>query len=109
MEKETTLIVDPRGRVIHLPSTLCLDLAVKGPSAYLDAPQTTIQEPACMIELSDQELFYFRSVDWNLTLLIRVVFREGIWVATACMENPEPGFIQEQLKEGTFIAGSALG
>lgn len=109
MDEESIIVVDPRGRVVHLPLTLYPDVRLNESQVYLDGLQKAIQAPACMIEMSSGELFYFRSIGWSITVLIRAVLQDGLWRATECIENPDPEFIQDRLKEGTFIAGSSMG
>ncbi|HEV7330496.1 MAG TPA: hypothetical protein VGN63_05600 [Flavisolibacter sp.] len=104
-------IFDPSNRDVLLPKDLCLEQEGAEPLLPLpiDDCQRVIETPACIIEMSPERIFYFRSVDLNCTVLIEVIFEQGQWIAVNCLKNPSTPFITALLKEGKFIPGSLLG
>lgn len=104
-------IFDPSDRDILLPDNLHVQQAENDPPAHLliGDYQRVIETPACIIELSPEHIFYFRSVEWNVTVLIEVILQKEQWIAVNCLKNPSVAFIMDLLREGRFIAGSALG
>ena len=104
-------IYDPTDRNVFLPNDLCLKQEKAEPTLPLPLNdyQRVIETPACIIEMSPEHIFYFRSVDWNFTVLIEVIFTQGDWIAVNCLKNPSASYISALLKEGKFIPGSTLG
>ncbi|MBB1286880.1 hypothetical protein HRH25_21035 [Flavisolibacter sp. BT320] len=104
-------IYDPTDRNVFLPNDLCLKQEKAEPTLPLPLNdyQRVIETPACIIEMSPEHIFYFRSVDWNFTVLIEVIFEQGDWIAVNCLKNPSAPYISVLLKRGKFIPGSVLG
>ena len=110
MNSEIILTVDPQGIEVHLSADLFTDDGLIYPVDKLSAMlQTAVEAPSCMILMQDGDRYYFRSLEWNFTVLVRADCLQGKWEAVEWKKNPEPAYIQELLKGGTFIAGSNLG
>jgi hypothetical protein len=106
MATEETVIKDPLGNHIRLPKNLC-DLEGKevSPEIYDDA-DTAIKKPAFIIETMQEgrtELHYFRSIGWHHTLLLTVRKKDGEWVASTCILNPERKHLTYLLTQGKKI------
>ena len=99
-------ITDPAGYEIHLPEELCREGEIqKGKCEEL---KQVLETPACIIELPDSQRCYFRSLAWNVTVLIRVVYGGQQWNVVSWRRNPAHDYVQQLLQEGNFIAGSSL-
>ena len=106
MDKNNQIITDPVGYEIHLPDELCRQgEALPGRCEEL---RQVLETPACIIELPNRQRCYFRSLAWNTTVLISVVFGGHYWMATSILCNPGREYIHELLQAGTFVACSSL-
>ncbi len=72
-----------------------------------------VQDPALIMESGSGTLikrYYFRSVNWDQTLLIGVNYVYGVWQIQNYLENPTGAFVLKLLKknivEGTLISPS---
>jgi hypothetical protein len=106
MEKNVLIVTDPLGYEIHLPDELCRQ--EKTLSNGCEEFRQVLETPACIIELPNRQRCYFRSLAWNVTILICVVYGGHQWRATSFLRNPDREYIQELLHEGTFVACSSL-
>ena len=110
LNNTATRILDPSGRDVLMPESLCIQGSDDPPAHLLnDDCQKVIETPACIIELASDHLFYFRSVGWNFTVLIEAICRDGSWNAVRCLKNPATSYIVSLLRQGKFIPGSVLG
>jgi hypothetical protein len=98
-----TILTDPLGNKIKFLDSLCaIEQFVQAGEVYDDL-STVITRPAILIELSDSiplELYYYRSVGWNHTLLIGVRRSGSEWEAFQCQRNPEFAILSGLLKNG---------
>jgi hypothetical protein len=103
MTGEVVYIDDPLGRKICMAGNLC-SLANKEINSLdlYDDLSSVIKNPALLIQTSDipPDFFYFRSIGWNLSVLIRVKFLNHFWQAYKCTINPSDADIVELLKNG---------
>lgn len=99
-------ITDPAGYEIYLPEELFRQTDAV-PDGY-EQLRHVLETPTCIIELPDRQRCYFRSLAWNVTILISVVYGGKQWKAVSWRRNPGPEYIQKLLQEGTFIACGSL-
>lgn len=110
MNSEIIVTIDPHGRAVHLADCLFNDVTQDYQSGKLGSMlQTALETPSCMIVMPGEDCYYFRSLDLHCTVLVHVVYLNEKWLAVEWKKNPEPDYIQELLKTGTFITGSNLG
>lgn len=110
MKDDDYIVTDPAGYDIYLPVGLCNKGGEMNiPANVFKSIEEVIEAPSCIIEMPNQGRCYFRSLGWNLTMLICVELQGGKWTAISCSKNPSEEHIQKLLKEGTFIPGSSLG
>lgn len=109
LNADVQIVTDPIGYEIYLPPDLCEE-GTPEPFATQMASRFyhVLETPACIIELSSYERCYFRSLGWNCTVLISVIFQNEKWVADQCQKNPSKEYILELLQTGKFIAGGSL-
>jgi hypothetical protein len=65
-----------------------------------------IQHPALLIELTTNpipELYYYRYIGSDNTILIAARKEEDHWEAFKCVKNPQSGFLSDLLKRGRQI------
>ncbi|HEY0065883.1 MAG TPA: hypothetical protein VGB46_00925 [Flavisolibacter sp.] len=98
-----TIITDPLGNKIKFLDNLCAIEQFMQEGEVYDDLSTVITRPAILIELSDTiplELYYYRSIGWNHTLLIGVRKSGSEWEAFQCQRNPEFAVLSGLLKKG---------
>jgi hypothetical protein len=108
MEIEET-ITDPSNRKVFLPwdaqsEGVNLDLYAKLYSQYQDV----VSMPACTIEMPDQRIFYFKSIDFGFTISVEVIRDGEIWRAVSYSKNPSVEVISLLLNKGNFVAGKSM-
>jgi hypothetical protein len=106
MTEEVVYINDPLERKISMSKNLCnLEIEEIDQLDLYDDLFSVIQKPAFLIETTDSpsEFLYYRSIGWNLSVLIKVRFAGYFWEAYKCMLNPSDGDIVEILKNGKQI------
>lgn len=103
MAKNKIIVTDPRGNKIRLQKGLCVfkDFPL-GKDAYDDLA-SVIEKPIIMIQMKDEKTYYYRSVGWNITLLVTAVKKNNEWLAETCLLNPDPKMLSALLKEGNQI------
>lgn len=92
---------DPFGKIIHLSPGMIF--TKNDPDEIYDDAATVIKKPAIIIEVKENDesqLYYFRSVGWNNTLLITAKFNNGRWEAYECLKNPSSEVLSAVLKKG---------
>jgi hypothetical protein len=106
MTEEIVYIDDPLGRKICVAKNLCsLENEQINSLDLYDDLSSVIAKPAILIETSDLpvELFYFRSIGWKLSVLIKVKLKKRLWEAYKCVINPSDADIVRLLKKGKQI------
>lgn len=106
MTEEMIYINDPLGRIISFSKKLCsLEIEHIDSHDPYDDLSSVIAKPAILIETSDLpvKLFYFRSIGWQLSVLIKVKFEKRLWEAYKCIINPSDADIVGLLKKGKQI------
>lgn len=104
MANEVMSVIDPLGRTVFLLPGIAMDKNEE--QGIFDGAVTVIQKPAMLIEVSENdetEFYYFRSVGWNYTMLIKVQFKNGRWEAYHCIKNPSNKELTQILKRGKQI------
>jgi DNA-binding Lrp family transcriptional regulator len=103
MANEERIIKDPFGNQVRITTSICFIEINKVSAEIMDEALDVISKPALMIELISQptlQLCYYRSVEWNTTLLIIADKVDEGFVAVKCYKNPTPQSISELLKRG---------
>ena len=99
-------INDPLGRKISLGKDLCKleDQEIEALDLYDDL-FSVISKPAILIETSDDpaEYYYFRSVGWHLSILMKVKCSGYLGKAYKCTLNPSDADIVDLLRTGKQI------
>jgi hypothetical protein len=101
MANEVFTAVDPFGKTIFLLHGIGLDGNEE--HEIFDNAATVIQKPAILIEAKENdtaELYYFRSIGWHNTMLIKVKFNNNRWEAYNCTKNPSSEELSALLKKG---------
>lgn len=106
MIKNIQIVTDPIGYEIYLPAELFRQ-AESLPQGC-DDMKHVLETPACIIELPNRRRCYFRSLAWNVTILVSVVYAGEQWKAVSYLRNPGREYIQQLLQEGTFVACGSL-
>ena len=104
MANEVASVRDPLGKEILILSSIILDRNEE--EGIYDDAATVIKRPAILIEIEEHnttEFFYFRSIGWNNTMLIRVRFFNNRWEAYQSIKNPSSEELTSLLKRGKQI------
>jgi hypothetical protein len=62
-----------------------------------------LKEPALLVEVNnpeEKEHYYYRSVNWHLTLLLTSRFQYNRWEVTGGTWNPSSNLLSDILKKG---------
>jgi hypothetical protein len=105
MANEVISVIDPLGNTIYLQENICVENEKPDPEIY-DTAINVIQKPAMLIKVEKDhsvQHYYFRSVGWQNTMLISVVFASGKWLSDKCVRNPSNEELSELLKAGKQI------
>jgi hypothetical protein len=103
MVNEMETIVDPLGNRVKLQGDICPEVSFKAGAEVYDDASTVISRPALLIELTQNlsiELYYYRSIGWNDTLLIAARKTGTEWEAYECKRNPSSTILSELLRRG---------
>ncbi len=106
MTEDMVYTTDPFGRMVYFTKELCKLKKEELDSEDLhDDLFSVIKKPAIIIETSDspKEFLYFRSIGWQLSVLLHVKFKNKFWEAYKCIINPSDSDIVELLKKGKQI------
>jgi hypothetical protein len=104
MANEVITTLDPLGRTIFLLSGISITRNEE--YGIFDDAATVIKKPAILLEVkenSETEFYYFRSIGWNNTLLIKVHFKNNRWEAYHCTKNPSNEELTAILRKGKQI------
>lgn len=99
------MATDPLGNQIHLISTSLPSGDSPNYEIYDDV-SLVIKKPAMLVEIikdDNKEMYYFRSMGWEYTLLIKVEFLNDRWETTKWTKNPTNGELSRLLKVGKQI------
>ena len=93
------LLRDPLGNDIRLPLWMFL---------YSDHDYNIfsqiITEPAFIIRVKDESLYFIRLINWNVNMLLEVKLIENEFVVSSYIENPTTEYISDLLKSGSLIS-----
>jgi hypothetical protein len=87
----SSIIQDPLGNTVMLSPELCEHTGSEvHTDDFMDSATTVVQQPALVLQLKDsgKQLYYFRSIAWNRTLLISTTKEDGHYHAYECTHNP---------------------
>lgn len=104
MKDEVDYINDPLGHKVCLTKALCSYHSIESKDQYDDLLMV-IKNPAILIELtaSQVEYFYYRSIGWQLSVLIQTQFTSDCWKAVKCTINPLDVDLIKLLQRGKQI------
>lgn len=106
MTEDIVYTTDPLGRKIYIAKNLCCleNIIIDSPD-QLDDLFSVLKKPAILIETtsSPAEYLYFRSIGWNLSVLMQVKLTYDFWEAYKCTINPLDADIVELLRDGRQI------
>lgn len=103
MDRHIKILVDPLNNQVRLS----LDLNnVFVDNGYLDEDLSTVILKPAMIILTENKkhLYHLRSVDWEITILLRSEWKERFWLVTDCFWNPGSDFIGGLIAKGSFVS-----
>jgi hypothetical protein len=107
MKKGQSMVTDPFGfRVIILDESCFTNEVTSDPEIY-NGFQTVIERPAFIIVLPDNspaERYYYRSIGWTKTVLIRVQKKDENWEANECVFDPSDALIKQLAAQGRIVA-----
>jgi hypothetical protein len=96
--------MDPFGKTIHLlPEIFFIESEAQ---EIYDDVTTVIKKPAIIIEVKENnetQFYYFRSIGWRNTLLIKARLNNDRWEAYDCIRNPSSEILLSFLKRGKQI------
>ena len=101
---------DPKNRVVYFPDGL--RFGGHEPDVLHDKVgqmAKVVETPECIIEMPDDRVFYFRSIEYNCMVMMEAACQQGRWVAVTFQANPSADYIQSLLKQGNFIPGVSIG
>jgi hypothetical protein len=106
MSDEVYYIDDPVGHTVCLTQSLLsrADDSTLHLQPY-DSLISVILHPALLIKVEKEtpELFYYRSIDWQLSILIQTKPTLDCWMAYKCVVNPSDKEMVEIMKQGRQI------
>ena len=96
-------IIDPLGNEVHLAGKLN-KLTVNESEVYDDLTDV-IKSPSIVIKGIEKatEIHYYRSIGWNVDILISAKKKGRNWVVTRCIQNPPAEKINRLIKEGSVM------
>lgn len=103
MANEVFTAVDPFGKTIFFLHGIRIGINDKEEHEIFDNAATVIQKPAILVEVKENdktEFFYFRSIGWHNTMLIKARFNNNRWEAYNCIKNPASEELSALLKRG---------
>ena len=103
MVDEERIIEDPLGNRIRFLNASCETNDPESEGEIYDDTVRVIQNPAILIEYGNgaqMEMYYYRSIGWNDTLLIKTRRVNGEWEVYYCERNPESTVVHELLRTG---------
>jgi len=100
MAYESRTVTDPLGNPVLLPG----DLFKLTPKAGIyDDASAVITKPALVIEINNGneiEMYYFRSIGWDHTMLITVRQKNDRWEASSLERDPPNEILADIMKKG---------
>ncbi len=98
---ERTILKDPLGNRVSFELSSCFP-GPKG-SGHLRPSdlEAAITHPAMIIAVEQEAArYYYRSMDWNLTLLVRVRLQDEVWTSETGSWNPSSAELTSLVKKG---------
>ena len=107
MEGGLEKVKDPFGYNIIVMDASCFPEEVtKNPDIY-NGIHTVIERPAFIIVVTEneiQERYYYRSIGWTKSVLIRAQLNGPTWEANDCIFDPADSFIKKLAVKGRIVA-----
>jgi hypothetical protein len=111
--EQAVILKDPFGLQVTIKDSLCfVDDPGERDSRLLNDFRTVIERPAFVIDMragNPPSRYYFRSIGWDTSLLIRAEWRDGSWLAKDCQRNPEELHLKNLAEQGKVISGPVGG
>jgi hypothetical protein len=96
------ILTDPLSNQVHLPlkfNKLLID------ANYFEKDlSTVILKPAMIIIPETKNLYHLRSIDWEITILLRSEWRERFWLVAECICNPASDLTAALIAKGNFVS-----
>jgi len=102
MANDVRTVTDPLGNTIHLLQDIHL-MSCENEKDMYDSPETVISKPAMLIEVTRElkkQMYYFRYVGGERTMLILVDYNGSRWEITECIRNPPNEMLSKIMKSG---------
>lgn len=103
MANEVRSTIDPFGNTIFLLQDICISHNLTEENEIYDDAATVISKPALVIEVKvdgPPELYYFRSVGWDSTMLITAHLHNERWETSNCVRNPSNEALSDLMRKG---------
>jgi hypothetical protein len=103
MKDEIDDITDPLGNQINLPVNLFNHPVEDVADQLYNEAVSALKKPALVIESvtnNEREIHYFRSIDWNITMLVSVRLTDNRWVVHSYIQNPASELLAGYLRNG---------
>jgi hypothetical protein len=98
-------VTDPSGLSINIPEGFCPPPGENPEDFYADA-FSAIRKPAFFIKLdNDKVRYYYRSLGWGITVLIKAVQDATGWSADSCRYNPSITEVRSLAQQGELVGG----
>jgi hypothetical protein len=94
---------DPLGNTVVVPAII---LNSEDGRCYNDI-KIVITDPAFVIEIKKEELYFFRLIDFGINILVEAKMKNSVFSVEACIENPTTEYIADLLKKGILFAYSS--
>ena len=65
-----------------------------------ESPEKIITNPAFIIQLGVEQLYYFRIIDWEMNMLVASKTDHSWYMAESCVQQPATDYISMLLKKG---------
>jgi hypothetical protein len=101
MANEESTATDPFGKTVFLLDGI--DVSTPISPEFSEALRMVIRKPALLVEVTENEqkhYYYFRSIEWHLTMLILVGFNNNRWETIRYTKNPANEELSQILKRG---------
>ena len=93
------VILDPLGNIITVPPDIYCG---KGCRSYAEIKKV-IADPAYVIAIGNEELYYFRFIEYNTNILLEARIKNISLIVAACIQNPTAEYISGLLKKGLLL------
>jgi hypothetical protein len=97
------LLSDPLDNNVLVEDSLCCGTTA-GEDDFFETLQNVIVDPAFIIEVDKEELFYFRALDWDTNFLIEARAGDTVFIVRNIIKNPTIDYISQLLRKGRLFS-----